>query len=193
MKKVALYFGSFNPIHRGHEAIAQYFAELNLVDELWLVVSPQNPLKQIADLAPESERFAMVKKAMASIPHVQVSDVEFHLPKPSFTIDTLEYLGKKHPQNEWVIILGEDSIASIERWKDYEKLLRNYEVFIFPRKDVEANLHVTQDQKSIRLFPAPLIPVSSTEIRQRIAKGESVSHLVSPEVETYIRSKGLYL
>lgn len=193
MKKVALYFGSFNPIHRGHETIARYFAQKESVHELWLVVSPHNPLKDRAGLAPDLNRLEMAQLATQDIPKVKVSDIEFGLPKPSYTIDTMRYLEKTHPDCEWSIILGEDSIATFTRWKNFEELLRDFDIMVFPRSGERANLNITPDQKSVVLYPAPLIQVSSTEVRQKIAQGISVSDLVSSSIEEYIRQKGLYL
>lgn len=193
MKKIALYFGSFNPIHKGHETIARYFAQLDSVQELWMVVSPHNPLKQASELAPESDRLEMAKRATQNIPKVKVSDVEFGLPKPSYTIDTMRFLQSEFTDYEWSIILGEDSLASFPRWKNYEELLRDFEIMVFPREGVNANLNLSPDQKSVRLYPTPLINISSTEVRKKRAQGAKISDLISSPVEEYIRQKGLYL
>lgn len=193
MKKIALYFGSFNPIHKGHETIARYFSQLDSVQELWMVVSPHNPLKQSTELAPEQDRLEMAKLATANMAKVKVSDVEFGLSKPSYTIDTMRFLQRNYPGVEWSIILGEDSIASFPRWKAYDELLRDFEIMIFPRQGAKANLRLTDDQKLVQLFPTPLINISSTEIRKKCANKENISALVSPSVENFIRRKGLYL
>ena len=192
MKKIALYFGSFNPIHKGHETIARYFAQIESVHELWMIVSPHNPLKLASDLAPDLDRLEMARIATRDIPKVKVSNVEFGLPKPSYTIDTMRFLQSEFPDCEWSIILGEDSLASFPRWKNYEELLREFEIMVFPREGVQANFSLLADQKSVKLYPTPLINISSTEVRRKCMQGESLSELISTPVEDYIRLKGLY-
>lgn len=135
----------------------------------------------------------MAKLATANMAKVKVSDVEFGLSKPSYTIDTMRFLQRNYPGVEWSIILGEDSIASFPRWKAYDELLRDFEIMIFPRQGAKANLRLTDDQKLVQLFPTPLINISSTEIRKKCANKENISALVSHSVENFIRRKGLYL
>jgi len=193
LKKIAVYFGSFNPFHNGHLAIVRFFAQQKVADELWLMVSPHNPLKNLSELAPEQDRLVMAQLAVANIPEVKVCDIEFTLPKPSYTIDTMRHLQQSFPDVEWLIILGEDSMVSFPRWKKYEELLSDFEILLFPREGERASLHLTNNQKSVRLFPAPLIPISSTEVRKRIAEHLPYEDLIQPQVASYIRSKALYL
>lgn len=171
-KKIGIYGGSFNPIHYGHIGVAKYVKEhVNDIDEVWLMVSPNNPLKDSKILAPEQERFEAVKDAIKDIPGLVASDFEFNLPRPSYTVDTLRALQKTYPSYEFSLIVGEDSLASITKWKDYEYILKNFVIYVYPRHgaqyDGTLNINYSYSlYKNIRIMHnAPYIDISSTEIR----------------------------
>lgn len=193
MKHVILYFGSFNPIHNGHIALAEYVLQQGLGDEVALIVSPQNPLKPAAGLAPEMERFEMAEaacKASAHADRIHASVIEFLLDKPSYTIHTLRHLSAEYgTQMRFSILMGADLLAQLPRWKDYAEILAGYPILVYPRGDFGPEPFA---DRVTWLEGAPLQDLSSTDIRERIQRGESVSGMVAPEVERYIREKGLW-
>jgi nicotinate-nucleotide adenylyltransferase len=193
MKKIGLYFGSFNPIHLGHLIITDYFVNAGIFDEVRLVVSPHNPLKDIEDLAPEDYRAAMCNLAVQGLKNVSVSTIEFDLPKPSYTITTLLALQEKEPDSQFSLIIGEDSLIHFERWKDYDKILSDYEVFVFPRVIAEADrMNVRSKNYPVKLVNAPIIEISSTFIRSRIKESGDVRFYVTEDVRKYLEKTGLY-
>lgn len=192
MKRVLLYFGSFNPIHKGHIALAEYAVERGLCDEAVLVVSPRSPYKEAADLAPEMDRFEMAEKACAASrfpERIKPSVVEFMLPKPSYTIDTLRYLEENHgAEMQFSLLMGADQLARLDGWKEYEKILA-YPIYVYPRSGAQTDRFAG---RVTLLEDAPLQEFSSTDIRDRIERGEDVSQMLDPAVAKYIRSKGLW-
>ncbi len=194
MKKTGLYFGSFNPIHVGHLIIAEYFANESDFDEIWLVVSPHNPLKQQNELAPDFHRLEMVKMAIGNNPILKASDFEFHLSKPSYTIQTLDALSIKYPDHQFSMICGQDTINSIHLWKDYDKILDTIPILVFPRfAAVDSNSFSPSEKHQISLAKAPRLDISSTQVRNLIRKGKSARYLLTPEVIQYIQANQLYL
>ena len=193
-KKVGIFCGSFNPVHNGHVALADYIARNSDLDEVWLVVSPLNPLKRtIADtLAPNEQRLDMVRLALRSCERLFASDIEFSLPLPNYTINTLNALKSKYPETDFSLIIGADNLALFERWKDSDVIMSNFDMLVYPRPGVDLDSLMQKYPKVRVLENAPLHDVSSTEIRRRISSGESVSGLVNPEVEEYIRDNNLY-
>jgi nicotinate-nucleotide adenylyltransferase len=178
--KIGLLFGSFNPIHIGHLAVANYMAEFTDLQQIWLVVSPHNPLKEKKSLADEKKRLMQVKKVIGKSRKVKVSDVEFLLPQPSYTINTLEVLNKKYPQHKFVLIMGLDNLVSFHKWKDYKKILKMMELYVYPRK-VPLNKggnRVLLNHPNITFFNAPLMNISSTFIREQMKKGKDVRYLI---------------
>jgi len=189
--KTALFFGSFNPIHNGHLAIANYIIDFTEVDDLWFVVSPHNPLKDKEILAPDFHRLEMVKLAIPENENrLMVCDIEMNMPKPSYTIDTLKALGKKYPQNEFIVILGSDSLESITKWKDYKQLISDYSIFVYPRKG--STIDELKSLYPIKVVNAPLVDYSSTTVRKKITKGENVSCYIPEDVYSYIMKEGIY-
>jgi len=189
--KIGLFFGSFNPIHIGHLIIANTIADSEEVNQVWLVVSPQNPFKKNSTLLHEFDRYDMVRLAIADNEKLNVTDIEFHLPKPSYTIDTLTYMQEKYPQHEFKIIIGEDNLKGFEKWKNYAKILEYYEILVYPRPNsATTSFHTHQKVKFVK---APLIDISATYIREKIHNNQSVKYLVHEDVATLIRVKGLYL
>jgi nicotinate-nucleotide adenylyltransferase len=190
VQKIGLFFGSFNPIHIGHLIIANVMAENTDLNKVWLVVSPQNPLKPSKGLLHEFDRFDMAKAAVADHYKIEVSDVEFHLPKPSFTIHTLAYLSEKHPDKEFKIIMGQDNLESFKKWKNYEQILEQYELYVYPRPDV-TNTELIR-HPHVKMIEAPLLDISATYIRQCIKANKSIRYLVPESVENMIRLKNFY-
>lgn len=184
-----LYFGSFNPIHNGHLAVAQYVLSEGLAEEVWLIVSPQNPHKQQADLAPEEQRLEMARRAVENIEGVKVCDVEFELPRPSYTIDTLDHLRSVHPDREFALLGGGDVAASIHTWKEAARLLSENRVFIYPRGENESF-----GEPFIMLPKAPKMSHSSTQIRELIAAGrDEWKNLVPEVVAEYVAENDMYV
>ena len=193
MKRVLLYFGSFNPVHRGHIALAEYAVERGIADEVILIVSPQNPHKQSSDLAPEFSRYEMCTAAcqVSKYPEkILVSAVEFTLPRPSYTIDTLRFLNDNFgEQMRFSILMGADNVERFDSWKEYEQILENYPIFVYPRPGY--NVEKLAD-KMTYLSDAPLFDFSATDIRRSLAAGEAIEVMVCPEVERYIRNNKLW-
>ena len=193
MKRVLLYFGSFNPVHKGHIALAEYALEQGVADEVILVVSPQNPHKEQSDLAPEFARYQMCNEACLASRYpeqIKVSVVEFTLPRPSYTIDTLRYLTENFGnQMSFSILMGADNIEKFDSWKQYEDILAAYPIFVYPRRGY--GLEKFADRVTM-LEDAPLYDFSATDVRRAVAAGRSVSDMVCPEVEKYIANNKLW-
>jgi nicotinate-nucleotide adenylyltransferase len=188
--KIGLFFGSFNPIHMGHLIIANIMAETTDLKKVWFVVSPQNPFKPAKGLLHEFDRYDMVRAAIFDNYKLEVSDVEFHLPKPSYTIHTLVHLREKHPDKEFKVILGEDNLVSFMNWKNYERILEDYGLYVYARPNVQ--LSPLREHPNVRFVEAPLLDISATFIRNCIRKNQSVRYLVPDAVEEMIRGKGFY-
>jgi len=189
--KIGLYFGSFNPIHTGHLIIANYIVNNSDVEQVWLVVSPQNPFKTSTVLLNEYERLYLVRLAVEDEPQLRVSDVEFKLPKPSYTIDTLVYLEEKYPQHEFSIIMGSDSYENIDKWKNPEVLKKKYPIIVYQRPGHPVNLNVSREFKPL-VLQAPLLDISATMIRKNISQGKSICYLVPEKVREEIEKGGYY-
>ncbi len=190
MKKIGLFFGSFNPIHMGHLIIANVMAQNTDLDKVWLVVSPQNPFKPSKGLLHEFDRYDLVKAAIADNFKLEVSDVEFHLPKPSYTIHTLAYLTEKYPNKEFKVIIGEDNLENFTKWKNHEQILDQYGLYVYPRP------HVTNSDlkrhPQVTIVEAPMIDISATYIRTCVKNNKSIRYLVPETVENMIRMKNFY-
>jgi len=182
--KIGLFFGSFNPVHIGHLAIANYMAEYTDLGQIWFVVSPHNPLKRKDTLLDDNFRLEMVDLAIGNDPRFRVSDIEFRMPKPSFTSDTLTYLEEKFPMHTFVLILGSDNLASFSKWKNHELLTEKYTRYIYPRHG-ETQKDFDQ-HKNIVLINAPKIEISSSFIRQAISEGKNMKYFLPPRVYEYI-------
>ena len=183
MQRIGIYGGSFNPVHFGHVGLAKWVIENTDLDELWLMVSPNNPLKEAGTLAPENERLAAVREAVKDIPGVKVSDFEFSLPRPSYTANTLRALQQAYPGVEFTLVIGEDNIAIFDRWREYEYILANFRIFVYPRTSSRQTGGVASAEEGYKnLFPgvavkelrfltaAPLFNISSTEIRAEMSR-----------------------
>ncbi len=187
--KVGLYFGSFNPIHTGHLIIASYCKHTTDLDQVWLVVSPHNPLKPAATLLNEYHRLHLVRLAIDDDPNLRVTDIEFHLPRPSYTINTLTYLSEKYPQHKFAIIMGSDSFSNISQWKNFQQLIKNYQLYIYHRP----GFPITNElQAVIHQVDAPLLSISSTQIRLLVKQGIPIRYLVPDAVATEIENNHYY-
>lgn len=190
MKKVVgIFGGSFNPVHRGHIMLAQYLSQHSHLDEVWLTLSPQNPLKQSSELLDDVHRLAMLNEAVKGIDGVEVCDIELSMPRPSYTINTLETLSQKFPQYQFNIVIGGDNWNLFDRWCDYRRIIDEYGVVVYPRPGYELN---PANDKNVEVVSAPLADVSSTEIRQAIAEGKDVKDLLPQGVWEYIKNNNLY-
>lgn len=192
--KTGLFFGTFNPIHNGHIAIAEYMANKTDLDEVWLVVSPQNPLKGEENLLGDETRLNLVKKAIDKRKRISVIDVEFHLPKPSYTIHTLHCLVHKYPEVEFVLIIGEDNLRNFQHWKNHEQILEQFELYVYPRvvleNETETSTGITHPR--IKRFNVELLNISATAIRKLIKAGHDVTRYLPRPVHEEIREKKYY-
>jgi len=188
--KIGLLFGSFNPIHIGHLIIANYLANHTTLDKVWLVVSPQNPLKKYGDLINTYDRLEMARLATDNAQNIEVSDVELKLPQPSYTIDTLTYLKEKYPQHEFALIMGSDNLVSLPKWKNYKLILRDYQIYVYPRPGYE-NAELAS-HPSVTITMTPQMELSATFIRKSIAEKKNVQYFVPDPVLKFIESKSLY-
>lgn len=193
MKKIGLFFGSFNPIHIGHLILANYILENSDMNELWFVVSPQNPFKEKKSLLNDHNRLDMVELAIKNYPDMRASNVEFSFPTPSYTIDTLTYLKEKHPDYSFSLIMGEDNLGSLHKWKNSDLLIKNHHIIVYPRvfegdKKNSENIN----NENISLIKAPVIELSATEIRNMIKQGKNVRPMLPPEVFEYLDGSSFY-
>ena len=196
MAKIGLYFGSFNPVHIGHTAIAGYMTEFEGLDQVWFVVSPHNPLKKKETLLDDHQRLYMTQLALGDNDKLRTSDVEFRLPVPSYTIDTLTCLKEKYPGNKYCLVMGEDNLYTLHKWKNAKLILKEHPVYVYPRPDTakpsSAILEQLLDSAEITFSEAPLMEISGTFIRDGIRKGKDMSYYLSPAVWKYIREMHFY-
>lgn len=187
--KVGLYFGSFNPIHVGHLIIANHILNETDVQKIWFVVSPQNPFKKTISLLNEYDRLHLVQKAVENDRRLKASDIEFSLPKPSYTAHTLAYLKERYPDNSFSIIMGSDSLQNLEKWKNAETIIREYALIIYRRPGFEVENSI---QANLQVMNAPLLEISATHIRELVKAGKSIKYLVPSSVEEEIASSGFF-
>lgn len=190
MKKVGLYFGSFNPVHIGHMAIANYMVEFSDLDQLWFVVSPQNPFKKKKTLLADYHRLQLINLAIGDSKLFKASNIEFSLPHPSYTIDTLIYLKDKYPEIEFVLIIGSDNLATFNKWKNYQVILDNHDIYVYPRPGT-LEPKFPGSEKFI-FVNAPLIEISSSFIRKSIKQGNDISFFMPDRVSLYIKEMHFY-
>lgn len=198
-KRIGLYFGTYNPIHVGHLIIGNHMAQYAELDQVWFVVSPQNPLKPKASLLADYHRLALVRVAVEDNNRLMASSIEFDLPQPSYTINTLVALGEKYPDYEFTIIMGEDNLNTLTKWKNFEKILEDYSVLVYPRVESDENLSVRLDPKSelldhpkVTVIDAPLMKISASFIRKAIADGMDVRYLLTERVMQYVDEMNFY-
>lgn len=190
MMKVGLFFGSFNPVHIGHMIIADYMVEFTGLEQVWMVVSPHNPLKPKQTLAPDYDRLHLVRLAIGDHPKLRASDIEFYLDKPSYTVDTLAYLREKYPDKEFALIMGGDNLMSLPKWKNYEFLLANYPIYVYRRPRYEDE--TLAQHPNVRVFDAPLLDISASFVRECRKTGKSIRYLLPESVYQYLETSHLY-
>ncbi len=188
--KIGLYFGTYNPIHIGHLAIANYMVEYTDIDQLWFVVSPQNPFKKKSNLLDDYQRLEMVHLAVGEDPRFRVSNIEFSLPKPSYTVDTLAHLTEQFPNHHFSIIMGSDNLEFLHKWKNIDVILENYGIIVYPRPGFDPENFALKS--SFTIANAPLMDISSTFTRQAIKDGKDISHFLPPKVFQYIDEMNFY-
>lgn len=188
--KIALFFGSFNPVHNGHLMIANYICETTDLKKVWLVVSPQNPFKEKESLLSEYDRLHLIQLAIENNNNLKASDIEFKLPKPSYTIDTLTHLKEKYPQHEFSLIMGSDNLASLHKWKNYQQILDNHDIYVYNRRGFNAPAPKTK--RTITILDFPFIDISATFIRENIRKKVSMEFFLPEKVWEYVRDHRLY-
>ena len=201
MKKVGLYFGTFNPIHVGHLIIANYMADYTELDEVWLVVSPQNPFKQKSSLLADYHRLAIARIAVEDNSKVKVTDVEFSLPKPSYTINTLLALEEKHPDHQFALVMGEDNLRTLHKWRSFDDIVNLHKIYVYPRvltlqekQDMKAYRGRTElrDHQNVIQVDAPVMKLSASFIRKAIQNGHDVRYLLTEAVYDYITEMHFY-
>ncbi|MHA7059325.1 nicotinate (nicotinamide) nucleotide adenylyltransferase [Aquimarina sp. M1] len=192
MKKIGLYFGTFNPIHVGHLAIANHMAEHSDLDEIWMVLTPHNPFKKKSSLLDNNHRLEMVYRATEFYPKLQPSDIECKLPQPNYTINTLVHLQEKYPDDQFSLIMGEDNLKSFHRWKNYEAIIENHHIYVYPRISEGVAEHQFKNHPKIHKIDAPIMEISSTFIRKSILEEKNIRPLLPEEVWKYIDEMNFY-
>lgn len=190
--KIGLYFGTFNPIHVGHLTIANYMAEYSDLDQVWFVVTPHSPFKKKNSLLDNHHRYQMVDRAVEDYPNLRASDIEFKLPQPNYTINTLVYLEEKYPEYEFALIMGEDNLKSFHKWKNYERILEGHHIYVYPRiSDGKVETRFDNHPK-IHHIDAPIMELSSTFIRKAIKEGKNIRPMLPEHVWTYLDEMNFY-
>jgi nicotinate-nucleotide adenylyltransferase len=190
--KTGLFFGSYNPIHIGHLIIANFMATQSDLEEVWLVVSPHNPLKAKKSLANDYDRLHLVNLAIEDNDKLKASNIEFQLPQPSYTVNTLAYLREKYPNRDFVLIMGADNLATLHKWKNYELLLRHYAIYVYNRPAFDNQVFPDFPDADVRFFQAPMLEISATYIRNCVKNGFSIRYLVPEKVFQYLEENKLY-
>ena len=188
--KIGLFFGSFNPIHNGHLIIANHILNEAGVDKIWFIVSPQNPFKQADSLLNNYDRLHLVGKAVENDQRMKASDIEFNLPKPSYTVTTLAYLKEKYPDHEFVVIIGSDSFQNLNKWKNYDVIIKNYQLIIYKRPGFEI---INSMDANVLVMDAPLLEISATYIRELVKQNKSIKYLVPENIEQEIQANRFFL
>jgi len=190
--KIGLYFGTFNPIHVGHMIIANHMAEFSGLEQIWMVVTPHNPLKTKSTLLEDAKRLQLVQIATEDFPKISPSDIEFKLPQPNYTVHTLAHLQDKFPQHEFSLIMGEDNLKSLHKWKNYEFILQNHDIYVYPRISSEVENLEFKNHPKIHIIDAPVVEISSTFIRNGIKNRKNIQPLLPEKVWKYIDHNNFY-
>lgn len=189
--KVGLFFGTYNPVHVGHMVIANYMVEFTDLDQVWMVVTPQNPFKQKESMLKDYDRLHLVKLAIGDDLRLQASDIEFGLPQPNYTANTLAYLEDKFSDKDFVLIMGADNLNHFHKWKNHDHILNHYQLYVYPRLDANEGGEL-RDHPQVKFVDAPIMKVSSSFIRKAISENKDVSHYMPDEVAEYVREMNLY-
>lgn len=188
--KTGLFFGSFNPVHNGHMIIANYMLEFSDLEQIWFIVSPQNPMKKKSSLLEDYHRLAIINEVIRDQSKYIASDIEFNMPKPSYTIDTLTYLNEKYPENKFCLIMGSDNLHSFKKWKNYETILENYELYVYPRPNYDGAEF--KKHEKVKIIPAPLVEISSSFIRKSIKEQKDIQYFMPEKAYEYMREMHFY-
>ncbi len=191
-KRIGLYFGTFNPIHIGHLNIANYLAEFSELEEIWMVITPHNPHKKKKTLLEDHHRLAMVRIAVEDYPKLKASNIEFDLPQPNYTVNTLAHLEEQYPDKEFCLIMGADNLSNLHKWKNYEHILANYDLYVYPRVDQDGNSIPLLDHPRVHLVAAPIMQLSSTFIRRAIKEGNNIRPMLPEGVWNYLDEMNFY-
>lgn len=192
MSKVGLYFGTFNPIHVGHLIIANYMVENSDLDEIWMVVTPHNPFKKKSSLLENHHRLELVYRATEDYVKIKPSNIEFNLPQPNYTVHTLAHISDKYPKKTFCLIMGEDNLKSFHKWKNYEVILENHHIYVYPRIAKGIVDHQFKNHSKIHKVDAPIVQISSTLIRNSIKEGKNIEPMLTKEVWHYIDEMNFY-
>ncbi|PID68839.1 MAG: nicotinic acid mononucleotide adenylyltransferase [Flavobacteriales bacterium] len=191
--KTGLFFGTFNPIHIGHLAIANHLVEFSDLDAVWLVVTPKSPFKKKSSLLADHHRYAMAEIATEDYPKLQPSKIEFNLPQPNYTVNTLAYITEKYPQHQFNLIMGEDNLVSFHKWKNYDVILENHEIYVYPRIHTgKSAIKEIKNNPKIHRIDAPIMEISATFIRKSIAEGKNIRPLLPDKVWQYLDEMNFY-
>lgn len=197
-KNIGLFFGTFNPVHVGHLILANYMAQQPGMDKVWMVVTPRNPFKTKHTLLEDIHRLALVREAVDDNPLLEASNIEFDLPQPNYTVNTLAVLTEKYPDTKFTLIMGEDNLRSFHKWKNHEVILQNHDIMVYPRvytqseKMVQSGADPWANHPKIKLVDAPLMKISSSVIREMISKGQDVQYILTPPVFKYLDEMNFY-
>ena len=191
--KIGLYFGTFNPIHVGHLIIANHLAEHSDLDQIWMMVTPHNPLKEKSSLLNDFQRLHLVHLATEDYSKIKPSDFEFNIAQPNYTVNTLAHLQDKYPKNEFSLIMGEDNLKNFHKWKNYDAILENHEIYVYPRISSDLDNIQFKNHPKIHIINAPIVEISSTFIRENIKNGKNIQPLMPNKVWDYIDKSGFYL
>lgn len=189
--KIGLFFGTYNPVHVGHMVIANYMVEFTDLDQIWMVVTPQNPFKQKESMLQDFDRLHLVRLAIGDDLRVRPSDIEFNLPQPNYTATTLVYLKEKFPQHDFALIMGADNLNHFHKWKNHDEILKNHELYVYPRLDANDGGELRQHFK-VNYVEAPVMKISSSFIRKAISEGKDVQHYMPKEVAKYVDEMNFY-
>lgn len=193
MKQIGLFFGSFNPIHIGHIILANHILEFSNLDEIWFVVTPHNPFKEKKTLLNDQNRLYMVELALKNYPNMKASNIEFSLPQPSYTIDTLAYLKERHPSYTFSLIMGEDNLSGLQKWKNADVLIAHYPIYVYPRlTETTSAGKKLLELPTIQKIDAPIIELSATQIRNMIKENKNIRPMLPPEVFDYLDGSSFY-
>ncbi|MFK5957614.1 MAG: nicotinate (nicotinamide) nucleotide adenylyltransferase [Lutibacter sp.] len=190
--KIGLFFGTFNPIHIGHMIIANYIVEFSDLEEVWFVVTPQSPFKQKTSMLSNYHRLSIINIAVENYPKLKTTDIEFNLPQPNYTINTLAYIEEKYPKKQFCLIMGEDNLKGFHKWKNHETILQNYELYVYPRISNEQPKSQFSNHPKVHKVKAPIVQISSTFIRKSIKERRDISTMLPTNVWNYIDEMNFY-
>jgi len=192
LKKIGCFSGTFDPIHKGHLKLIDFFIKETDLDEIWIIITPLNPLKSEC-LSTKEDRFKMVELSLINKKNIKISKIEFLLKKPNYTINTLRELSLRNPENKFVLLIGEDNLTKFNKWKNYQEILESHMIYVYPRKSTFPIPEYINNNSSIKFFNAPKIKYSSTQVRKKLLENIDVSNIIHPKVYQYIKDNNIYI